>query len=300
MRLLNFFKDGRLKLGVIDSSGILDVEQAGQLVPFKHPFKLPTTVTEVIQSGPSEFKALTEYISTLSRDEHASYRLSESQIEWAQCVDAPQKIICVGLNYRKHALETNMAIPEYPVLFNKFNNTLTGHLAVIPIPSQTAKVDYEAELTIVIGKITRNISAENALDSVFGYCIANDVSARDLQLRTGQWMLGKTCDSFCPLGPYLVTVDEVGDPNDLEMKTIVNGEVKQHSHTSDMIFTCKEIVSYISHHFTLLPGDIILTGTPEGVIMGNPDEKFYLRAGDEVTIQIEKLGTLKNKFTNWK
>jgi len=132
---------------------------------------------------------------------------------------------------------------------------------------------------------------------VFGYCCVNDLSARDLQLRTPQWLLGKTCDDFSPLGPWLVTADEVGNPNDLEIKAIVNGEVRQHSNTSDMIFPCDEIVSYISRHMTLVPGDIILTGTPEGVVLGYPPEKqVYLQPGDEVTIEIEKLGALTNRF----
>ncbi|MNZ86756.1 Ureidoglycolate lyase [compost metagenome] len=148
---------------------------------------------------------------------------------------------------------------------------------------------------IVIGKKAKDVSKENALSHVFGYCNVNDLSARDLQLRTHQWLLGKSCDKFSPLGPYLVTADEVGNPNDLEIKCLVNGEVRQHSNTSDMVFYCDEIVSYISQHMTLVPGDIILTGTPEGVVLGYPPEKqVYLKAGDQVTIQIEKLGSITN------
>ncbi|TNJ59279.1 fumarylacetoacetate hydrolase family protein [Paenibacillus hemerocallicola] len=297
MKFLNFYKEGILKLGIQVENGILDLEQASELFPFEGSSTLPTTVLGVIRSDPTEYAALSRYIVSLPVDEQAPYRLNESQIMWGPCVDAPQKLICVGLNYRKHAQETNMPIPEYPVLFNKFNNALTGHDAVIPIPAETAKVDYEAELAIVIGKTARNVSVDDSLDYVFGYCAANDVSARDLQLRTGQWMLGKTCDFFCPLGPYVTTADEVGDPNDLEIRTVVNGEVRQSSHTSDMIFTCREIVSYVSRHFTLQPGDVIMTGTPEGVIMGYPPEKQrYLQQGDEVVVEIEKLGKLKNRF----
>lgn len=281
----------------MDTYGIIDLEQAVRTYPYDRSETLPKTVSEVIRLDTAEYDALHRYIASLPLDELAPYRLNEPQISWGPCVDAPQKIICVGLNYRKHAHETNMAIPEYPVLFNKFNNTLTGHGAVIPIPAGTSKVDYEAELAIVIGKTARNVSVENSLDYVFGYCAANDVSARDWQLRTGQWMLGKTCDSFCPLGPYVLTADEAGDPNALEIKTVVNGEIRQRSHTSDMIFTCREIVSYISRHFTLQPGDVIMTGTPEGVIMGYPPEKqHYLKRGDEVTVEIEKLGKLVNRF----
>jgi 2-keto-4-pentenoate hydratase/2-oxohepta-3-ene-1,7-dioic acid hydratase in catechol pathway len=163
----------------------------------------------------------------------------------------------------------------------------------------SSQVDYEVELVIVIGKQAKYVSKENALSYVFGYCNVNDISARDLQMRTQQWLLGKTCDKFSPLGPYLVTADEVGNPNQLEMKCIVNGEVRQNSNTSDMIFYCDELVSYISQHMTLVPGDIILTGTPQGVVIGYPEDKrVYLKHGDVVTIEIEKLGTLTNRMVN--
>ena len=149
----------------------------------------------------------------------------------------------------------------------------------------------------MIGKEAKYVSKEDALGYVFGYSNVNDLSARDLQLRTHQWLLGKSCDDFSPLGPYLVTADEVGNPNDLSIKTTVNGEVRQSSNTSDMIFHCDEIVSYISQHMTLVPGDIILTGTPEGVVLGLPeDQQVYLKPGDVVTIEIEKLGALTNRF----
>ena len=225
--------------------------------------------------------------------------LSEETLIYGPCVTDPDKIICVGLNYRKHAEETNAAIPQYPILFNKFNNTLTGHGHDIALPRVTKEVDYEAELVIVIGKQAKYISKEEALDHVYGYCCVNDLSARDLQMRTPQWLLGKSCDDFSPLGPYLVTVDEVGNPNDLKISTTVNGKVRQNSNTADMIFHCDEVVSYISQHMTLYPGDIILTGTPEGVVLGDPvDKRVYLKDGDVVTISIEKLGSLTNRMVS--
>jgi 2-keto-4-pentenoate hydratase/2-oxohepta-3-ene-1,7-dioic acid hydratase in catechol pathway len=226
------------------------------------------------------------------------YLLDESQISWGPCVPEPKKIICVGLNYRKHAEETNAPIPASPILFNKFHNALAGHEQEIAIPRETQKLDYEAELAIVIGKKARRVAAAEALDFVFGYAAANDLSARDLQVRTSQWLLGKSCDGFGPIGPYLVTADEAGDPNQLPVRSIVNGEVRQQSNTSDMIFSCEELISYISHHMTLEPGDMILTGTPEGVVLGYPPEKqVYLQPGDEVTIEIGKFGSLTNRFT---
>src|SRR5690606_33440597 len=201
--------------------------------------------------------------------------VNDDEITWGPCVTRPHKIICVGLNYRKHADETNAPYPEVPILFNKFDNTLTGHKDEIRVPKVTKKLDYEVERGIVIGKKAKYVDVDAALDHVFGYCTVNDLSARDLQLRTPQWLLGKSCDKFSPVGPFLVTADEVGDPNNLSLKTYVNGELRQDSNTSDMIFNCAEIVSYISQHMTLEPGDIILTGTPEGVVMGYPEEEQH-------------------------
>lgn len=159
-------------------------------------------------------------------------------------------------------------------------------------------MDYEAELVIVMGRTARNVSREEAYKYVYGYCCGNDLSARDLQMRTQQWLLGKTCDKFAPVGPYLVTADEVGDPNQLAISCTVNGELRQSSNTADMIFKCDEIISYISQNFTLEPGDMIMTGTPEGVMLGYPPEQqVYLQAGDTITVEIEKLGRLTNTMT---
>jgi 2-keto-4-pentenoate hydratase/2-oxohepta-3-ene-1,7-dioic acid hydratase in catechol pathway len=297
MKLLTFVQNGNYRLGVKEEQGIVDVLAALWSVPAEK--KVPTTVHEVIENGAEAVSILREYIDHVLKLNHdnPTYILDESKLIHGPCVTNPNKIICVGLNYRKHAEETNAQIPQSPILFNKFNNTLTGHGHDVPLPKVSEKVDYEAELVIVIGRTAKYVSKEQALDHVFGYCNVNDLSARDLQMRTSQWLLGKSCDKFSPLGPYLVTRDEVGDPNNLEIKCLVNGEVRQHSNTSDMIFRCDEIVSYISQHMTLVPGDIILTGTPEGVVLGYPQEKqVYLKAGDIVTIEVEKLGTLTNRM----
>lgn len=291
MKLVTFIEGGKKKLGVKAEHGIVDLEAAAAL---NH--QIPTDIMAVIQGGDEALQVLETFIRELDLS-NSKFLLNEDVLEWGPCVTNPSKIICVGLNYRKHADETNAPYPEVPILFNKFNNTLTGHKREIAVPKVTDKLDYEVELAIVIGKEAKYISKENALDYVFGYCTANDLSARDLQLRTHQWLLGKSCDDFSPIGPYLVTADEVGDPNHLSLKTTVNGEVRQNSNTSDMIFYCNEIVSYISQHMTLSPGDIILTGTPEGVVLGLPEnEQVYLKPGDEVTVEIEKLGKLTNRF----
>ncbi|NOU87727.1 FAA hydrolase family protein [Paenibacillus sp. LMG 31460] len=297
MKLLTFIQNGTYRLGVKMDQGVVDVLAA--LSSISTEKTIPATLHEVIEGGTGALNELREYIDmvlALDNDKTA-YVLDESTLVLGPSVTHPNKIICVGLNYRRHAEETGSQIPQYPILFNKFNNTLAGHGDDIPLPKVSEKVDYEAELAIVIGKTAKYISKEQAPGHVFGYCNANDLSARDLQVRTQQWLLGKSCDKFAPLGPYIVTADEVGNPNDLEIKTYVNGEVRQHSNTSDMIFHCDEIVSYISQHMTLVPGDIILTGTPEGVVLGYPPEKqVYLKDGDIVSIEIEKLGTLTNQF----
>jgi 2-keto-4-pentenoate hydratase/2-oxohepta-3-ene-1,7-dioic acid hydratase in catechol pathway len=302
MKLLSIRMGDQNRLGIKINEEIIDIEEAINAYPeWKNA---PRTVMEVVRGGEQSLQELYRLIRHLeSVSDGASgskpYLVDEKTMKLGPCVAEPGKIICVGLNYKKHAVETGAQIPEVPILFNKFSNALSAHGDMIKIPGVSNKVDYEVELAIVIGKTAKDVSINEALNYVFGYCTANDISARDLQTRTAQWMLGKSCDGFCPLGPYLVTSDEVGDPNQLSMMTYVNGEVRQNSNTSDMIFYCNEIVSYISNHMTLSPGDVILTGTPEGVVMGYPPEKqIYLKEGDIVSVEIEKLGCLTNKFVN--
>jgi len=297
MKLIAFVENGQDRLGVNTERGVFDVAAALASQPADG---VPRRVHEAIEGGSEAVRALASYVDrVLSGPAGDSFLRNEESLVFAPCVPNPGKIVCVGLNYRKHAEETNSPIPEYPVLFSKFSNSLAGHRQDVPIPKETQKMDYEVELVIVIGRKAKHVSREKALDYVFGYCAANDVSARDLQTRTHQWLLGKSCDGFCPIGPYLVTADEVGDPNNLELKCTVNGEVRQHSNTSDMIFRCDELVSYISRHMTLMPGDIILTGTPEGVILGYPKEKqVWLKHGDTMTVEVEKLGALTNRLVN--
>jgi 2-keto-4-pentenoate hydratase/2-oxohepta-3-ene-1,7-dioic acid hydratase in catechol pathway len=219
--------------------------------------------------------------------------LDEGALQVGPCVPAPGKIVCVGLNYRRHAEETNAAIPETPVLFSKYNNSIAGQGDNVPMPPIAVQYDYEVELGVVIGREARNVSESDALSRVAGYFTANDVSVRDLQTRTSQWLLGKTLDKFFPIGPYLVSADEVPDPQALALRCWVNGDLRQNSNTSDMIFTVAQIISYASQYFPLEPGDVITTGTPEGVAMGRPD-KPWLKAGDVVEVEVEGLGRLHN------
>lgn len=186
-----------------------------------------------------------------------------------------------------------MKIPTAPVLFSKFDNVLAGHGDGVPIPPDTAQMDYEAELALVIGTGGRHIAEDDALNHVFGYFNANDVSARDLQMLSGQWLLGKTPDGFLPIGPYLVTSDEIANPHKLRITCTINGEIRQDSNTADLIFDVPQIISYISRYITLEPGDIISTGTPEGVALGRPD-KPWLQPGDVMTVAIDGLGALTN------
>lgn len=208
----------------------------------------------------------------------------------------PPNIIGIGLNYAKHADETGIRHPEMPIMFLKGVNAVTGHLDPIILPGAGPdEVDYEAELAIVIGKAAKNVSIAEAKNYIFGYCCANDVSARDWQIRKQktQWCRGKSFDTFCPLGPMLVTADEIPDPNHLSIRTEINGTLYQESNTSDMIFDVATLVSDLSRSMTLLPGTVILTGTPEGVGFTRQPPVF-LKEGDRVTVSIEKLGYLSN------
>lgn len=297
MKLATFIKNENERLAVKLDNQFIDIEETAKKAEWN---EVITDVMQVIQFDSSQLQEFEKKVKEAAANGNAVV-IEEEDLEWGACVTRPHKIICVGLNYRKHADETNAPYPEVPILFNKFDNTLTGHQSEIAIPSVTNELDYEVELGIVIGKKTKNVSQEEALAHVFGYCTVNDLSARDLQMRTHQWLLGKTCDDFSPVGPYLVTADEVGDPNNLSLKTYVNDELRQDSNTSDMIFSCAEIVSYISQHMTLVPGDLILTGTPEGVVFGLPaDQRVYIQPGDVITVEIEKLGKLTNKFVEEK
>lgn len=200
------------------------------------------------------------------------------------------KFVAIGLNYRDHALEANLPIPDEPVVFFKAPSCINGPDDDIIIPPHSTKLDWEAELGIVIATKAKQVSQENALEYVAGYCIVNDVSDRGFQFQSSQWDKAKSCDTFGPMGPYIVTRDEVCDPQNLSIWLEVNGERRQFSHTSQMIFSVAEIVSYVSHYMTLLPGDVIATGTPAGVSLGMKPEPMWLKEGDSIRIHVEKLG----------
>lgn len=278
----------------------LGFEQEGHIYVFDEEWaiehRLPVTLEDLFANHADVVDHLALLANMVSRQIEGAHVTSIPATDAIYYAPVPKgrKIICVGLNYQKHAAESALELPKVPLLFSKFDNTLTGHNAVVKKPFFTDQMDYEAEVCVVIGRKASHVSPETALDYVLGYANANDLSARDAQFVTSQWLLGKTCDGFCPVGPALVTADEVLDPTNLRVQCFVNGEVRQDSTTSLMIFSFQELISYISRHLTLEPGDMILSGTPDGVILGKPqDEQIWLQQGDEVVVEVEHLGRLR-------
>lgn len=290
MRLCNLLRDERLSLGVRTRHGVLDVEAAARA----HAVAAPASTDEVVRG--IHLPSLHALVARCEQD--GSFHLREEDLAFGPCVASPQKILMVGMNYRQHCAETGQPIPESPVFFNKYNNALLGHRGTIRLPAAVAsRFDHEVELVVVLGRRARDLSEVDAAAAVFGYCTGNDFSARDLQYRTSQFMLGKTCDGFGPMGPWLVTADEVPNPQDLALTCKVNGELRQSSRTTDMVFGCAALVSYLSRHLTLEPGDVIFTGTPGGVIQGRPEkDRTWLKAGDVVASEVEGLGELVVKL----
>jgi 2-keto-4-pentenoate hydratase/2-oxohepta-3-ene-1,7-dioic acid hydratase in catechol pathway len=279
MRLLTFQdQSGHSRAGVLVQGNVLSLEDAGF-----------SDLISVLAGG----------AESLAKIENWIYQPPpEALLPWGSVtllapIPRPPKFICVGLNYRDHAIESGLPIPEIPVIFSKFSNTVIGPGAPIVLPKNSTKPDYEAELAFVIGKPGRHIPADKWLEHVAGYTIVNDVSARDFQLATSQWLMGKTFDTFAPMGPYLVTADEIIDPHSLAIGTTINGEVLQDSNTRELIFRIPEIVARLSSVFTLETGDIVSTGTPPGVGMARKPPR-WLRPGDDVIVRVEGLGELRN------
>jgi 2-keto-4-pentenoate hydratase/2-oxohepta-3-ene-1,7-dioic acid hydratase in catechol pathway len=268
MKIMQFLVNGQMRLGVLEEDLLYPLQFEGSMIDFI----LAKSTAEKSTEAP----------------------LPLNQVRFAPVVSSPSKIIALGLNYLDHARESKGAIPKVPLIFAKFPNSLLGHNQPIRWHQETAKkVDFEAELAVIMEKKTYGCGAKEALDHVFGYCCANDVSARDLQFGDGQWVRGKSLDTFCPLGPWIVTSDEIPDPHSLRIRAIVNGTTMQDSSTAMMIFRISEVISFLSRHLTLLPGDVILTGTPHGVGTFR-EPSIYLKDGDEVVIDIEKIGRLVN------
>jgi 2-keto-4-pentenoate hydratase/2-oxohepta-3-ene-1,7-dioic acid hydratase in catechol pathway len=231
--------------------------------------------------------------SELPRAQEKGWLVRSSDAYWHAPVPRPGKIICVGLNYRDHAAESNIAIPERPVLFSKFSTCVIAPGEPVVIPVTSSQVDYEAELAVVMGRRAKNVSASDAYDYVLGYTAFNDVSARDFQFADGQWQRGKSCDTFAPMGQTIVTTDEIADPHTLSIKLLLNGQTMQDSNTKQLIFGVPQLIEFITESITLEPGDVIATGTPSGVGFARKPPVF-LRAGDVMQVQIEVIGELGN------
>jgi 2-keto-4-pentenoate hydratase/2-oxohepta-3-ene-1,7-dioic acid hydratase in catechol pathway len=217
--------------------------------------------------------------------------INRADVELLAPVPRPGKLICIGLNYRDHAIESKMPIPERPVVFSKFSTSVIGPGEAVVVPSKSEQTDYEAELAVVIGRRAKNVTREQAYDYVLGYTIVNDVSARDFQFADGQWQRGKSCDTFAPMGQWIVTTDEIPDPHKLSIKLRLNGQTMQDSSTNQLIFGVPELIAYLSESITLEPGDVIATGTPPGVGFARKPPVF-LKSGDVMEVEIEGIGTL--------
>ncbi|KRW92176.1 5-carboxymethyl-2-hydroxymuconate isomerase [Alicyclobacillus tengchongensis] len=281
MKLCSFYQDGAVRLGLVRERHVVDVAASAHALGVEAPLSVMAALAGGEQATAQLQKVYVQ----------GSVALPVDDVVFAPPVTHPDKIICVGLNYCKHAEESNMAIPASPVYFTKFSNSLSGHRETVTIPPVAKQCDYEVELVAVIGQRIRQVSVEEALRAVYGYAVGNDLSARDLQMRNSQWLYGKAIDGFAPLGPYLVTADEVPDPQALHLRTWVNGELRQDSTTADMIFSVAEVIADLSQVMTLEPGDLIYTGTPEGVILGMAEQR-WLDAGDEIVCEIDGLGRL--------
>ena len=274
MKLVSFSTaDGKVRPGSLieEANLVVDLTAAGF-----------ADTTAVLSAG---------FTSATKPAAYPGYRLNEVKLYTP--ITNPPRVFAIGLNYREHAIESKLALPKFPVVFFKMTTAIIGPGENIVLPRNSTQPDYEAELAFVIGKGGYRIPASAWKEHVYGYTIVNDVSARDVQLSTSQWSLGKSFPTFCPMGPAIVTTDEIADPHELAIGLSINGEVLQNSSTNELVFRLPELVEYISSITPLLPGDIVSTGTPSGVGMGRTPQR-WLKAGDSVTVTVEGLGSLTN------
>lgn len=280
MRLITYQSDAGPRAAGLRNGQAVDLHRADP--------EVPACIKQLLGQGPEGLRR-----AALALD--AGPAMPLEQLRLTPLIPSPEKVICVGLNYADHARESGMALPSEPVFFSKFTSAVAAPGAPIVLPKVSAEVDYEAELVVVIGRGGRHIPRDRAAEHIAAYCCGNDVSARDWQLRKpgGQWLLGKSFDSFAPFGPTLVTADEVPDPNQLAIELRLNGQVMQQSSTAQLIFKVEELVAYVSQVCRLAPGDLIFTGTPPGVGFARKPP-VWLRAGDTVEVEIATLGVLRN------
>jgi acylpyruvate hydrolase len=301
MKLVTYSWNGHVGLGALAGANVVDLRRAyaaalaaagdaDELAVAE--LRVPGDLVGLLRGGAASLAAARRALAFATRRaDDLSHPLAD--VELLAPVRRPGKVVCVGLNYRSHLAEVGEPTPKYPILFHKAATSVTGHRQPVVLPRVSREVDFEGELGVVIGRRGKYISEQDALAHVAGYTCANDVSANDLEFRTSQWTSGKMLDTFCPLGPALVTLDELDDPNDLPLTTAVNGRTVQQARTTDMVFGVPFLVSYVSSLATLEPGDVILTGTPAGIGC-NRKPPVFLHPGDEVSVTVGGVGTLTN------
>jgi 2-keto-4-pentenoate hydratase/2-oxohepta-3-ene-1,7-dioic acid hydratase in catechol pathway len=278
MKLATFTHDGRTRLGVVDGDAVVDLAAAAP--------DLPGDMLGFLEAGAPALQAAHAAVGTGPRVPLADVRLEAP-------IARPPKLLAVGLNYADHVAEAGLETPQHPTIFNKQSTCVTGPTDPIHLPRASQVLDYEGELGFVIGRRCRHVSRDDAADVIAGYVIVDDVTVRDWQLRIPTWTMGKSFDTHGPLGPWIVTADEVGDPHRLRLRTWVNGELRQDSNTKELIFDCFALVEHLSTAFTLEPGDVVATGTPGGVGIALKPPKLLV-AGDVVRVEIEGLGAIEN------
>lgn len=293
-RLTNLYIEHGFTLGIELNKNILDVSATAARLGVQAPADLD----DLLQNG--RIKEIEMVLSRLTKNPEVAVYLNPDTVSYAPLVTRPEKIICIGFNYKKHAEETGTSLPKEPPVFSKYNNALNHHRGTISLPTELdTRFDFETELVIVMGQRCKNVAENDALNYVAGFTIGNDFSARTRQTATSQFGAGKMSDGFAPLGPWLTPAALVNDPNNLTLTTDVNGKKRQDGTTRDMIFNCHQLIAYLSRVMTLSPGDIIFTGTPQGVIFGEstpPEQRRWLRAGDHIVSRIEGLGALSFKL----
>jgi 2-keto-4-pentenoate hydratase/2-oxohepta-3-ene-1,7-dioic acid hydratase in catechol pathway len=301
MRIITFEINRETRWGALKNDYAVDLNLAHALFlasRAREPQYLADSVLEFLERGEAAWNAGRETLEFLGERVVDGVMYPLSRVKLRAPVPRPPKIVAIGQNYMDHVREQNAQVPQYPVLFAKYSSSVVGPYDVIHLhPTEAQKVDYEGELGVVIGKTARNVSAAEALDYVFGYTVANDVSARDLQFSpyvSGQWIRGKSLDTYCPLGPSIVSKDEIADPQNLSVCTWLNGKAVQESNTKEMIFGVARLIEFISRGITLEPGDVISTGTPRGV-GHHRTPPVYMQAGDVVQVEIGGIGKLRNE-----
>jgi 2-keto-4-pentenoate hydratase/2-oxohepta-3-ene-1,7-dioic acid hydratase in catechol pathway len=297
VKLVSTIHEGMPRLGAVAGESVIDLARAFDAYREDHEPLLaapPGDVLSLLQEGEPVIEAVKAIFEWAGAEKPRDAIMPLAEVRLDAPLRNPSKVICIGLNYADHCREQNIPEPESPVLFVKFPTAIIGPGEAIQWPEGvTEQVDYEAELAVVIGQEARNVPAGRAMEVIAGYTIINDVSARDVQFSDKQWVRGKSFDTFCPMGPYFVTADEINDPHDLGIKCLLNGDAMQDSSTAEMIFKLPYLIEFITRTATLLPGDVISTGTPDGVGVFR-DPQVFLKPGDEVIVEIDGLGALRN------